>query len=121
MVAILGVLASAAASQYRTYLYKARRSEAFYGLRATAQEQKIFYAKNRRYSDSFAELGPPLESGRLTNDGAFHGRYYTFTLNTWDLGDQPDANYRATATADLDPSDDTLDIVIVENRMTVFE
>ena len=83
--------------------------------------QTVFYAKEFEFSDSFVELGPPLDTGTVNEDGSFNGPLYTFTLATWDLAGKPNANYRATATADLDSSDDTLDIIIIENRVTVYD
>jgi prepilin-type N-terminal cleavage/methylation domain-containing protein len=118
-VVILGVLAAALIPNYIRYVYQARRSEAFSALRAIHDAQAYHYANKGEYSGSFEELGFELEGGALRSDGAYEGGYYTYTLNRWDLGDEPNANYRATATGDLDKSDATLDIVIIENALTV--
>ena len=77
-----------------------RRTEAIYGLRTIFAMQADHFMRHGQYSSSFQELGSPLEGGRIDDDGTFRSRYYTFTLNTWDLGSQVAANYRATATAD---------------------
>ena len=45
--------------------------------------------------------------------------FYTYVLQAWDVNGLPNANYRATATGDIDPSDAVLDIVIIENMLTV--
>lgn len=119
VMAILGVLAAAMAPNYVRGVHRAKRSEALSALRAIHDAQVLHYAKERRYSDSLAELGFALEGGRLRADGAYEGPYYTYTLDTWELGGRPHANYRATATGNIDASDDTLDIVIIENALTV--
>lgn len=119
VVAILGVLAVAMAPNYVRGVHRAKRSEAFAALRAIHDAQASHYAHEHHYSDSFDELGFELEGGRLREDGAYEGLYYTYTLDTWELGGRPHANYRATATGDIDRSDDTLDIVIIENALTV--
>jgi prepilin-type N-terminal cleavage/methylation domain-containing protein len=121
VVAILGVLAAAMLPNYVRGVYKARRSEALYALRAIHDAESFYFAREHRYTDSLAELGFGLEGGKLRADGAYEGPYYTYTLETWDLGGRPDANYRATATGDIDGSDDTLDIVIIENALTVID
>ncbi len=119
VVAVVAVLASAALPEFKRYAYKSRRAEALHGLRAIHHLQLDHFAAHQEYTDSFALLGKPLDSGRIREDGAFEGDRYTFTLDTWDLDGRPNANYRATATGDIDPSDDTLDIIIIENRVTV--
>lgn len=118
-VAILGVLAASLIPNYLRYVYQARRAEAFETLRAIHDAQEYHFATRREYAGSFEELGFAIEGGTLRPDGAYQGRYYTFTLDRWDLGDQVNANYRATATGNIDGSDDTLDIVIIENDLTV--
>lgn len=118
-VAILGVLAAALIPNYLRYVYQARRSEAFHTLSAIHDAQAYHYATKREYAGSFEELGFAIEGGTLRPDGAYQGRYYTFTLDRWDLGDEVNGNYRATATGNIDGSDDTLDIVIIENALTI--
>ncbi|MDJ0847064.1 MAG: prepilin-type N-terminal cleavage/methylation domain-containing protein [Myxococcota bacterium] len=119
VVAVVAVLASAAIPQFKRSLYKSRRTEALYGLRAIHDLQLDYYAEHQEYADTFAKLGEPLDSGTINAAGAFVGDQYTFTLDTWDLDGRQNANYRATATGDIDPSDATLDIVIIENRVTI--
>lgn len=121
VVATLAVLASAALPKFMQYVYRSKRAEAIYGLRTIHDLELGYYAKGNEYSDSFEEIGVPLEGGELREDGSFQGRLYNFTLQTWDLGSRRNANYRATATANLDSSDETLDIVIIENQVLVHD
>jgi len=119
VMVIIGVLAAALLPNYVRYVYKTRRSEAFFALRAIHDAQAYHFATKREYSGSFEALGFELEGGTQRPDGAYDGVYYTYTLDVWDLDGEANANYRATATGDIDTSDDTLDIIIIENALTV--
>jgi len=119
VAALLGILSAAAIPKYSKYVYKSKRAEAIYGLRTIHDHETAFYGKEMEYSDSFEEIGEPLDRGHIREDGAFESDVYVFTLDTWAMGDRENANYRATATANLDPTDETLDIVIIENQITI--
>ena len=106
---------------YVRYAHRAKRTEAYFALRAIHDAQAFHFANEQEYSNSFDELGFDLEGGAPRSDGAYDGRYYTYTLDRWDLGNEINANYRATATGNIDASDDTLDIVIIENALTVHD
>ncbi len=114
-------LAGALLPTYLRGVYKARRTEALYGLRAIHDAQTLHYATEREYSDSFAALAFELDGGAPRPDGAYQGPIYTYTLSRWDLGGRPNGSFRATASADLDPDDATLDVVIVESALTVLD
>jgi type IV pilus assembly protein PilE len=119
IVVLLSILASVLVPTYLRYVYRSRRSEAYYALRAIYDAQTYHYANHGEYSGSFEELPFDLDGGTLRDDGAYDGHEYTYSLERWDLGDKPNANYRATATGNIDDSDDTLDIIIIENALTV--
>jgi type II secretory pathway pseudopilin PulG len=121
LLVILGVLAAAHLPNYIRSVQRAKRSEALYALRGIHDAQSYYFANENQFADSFDTLAFELEGGAPRPDGAYQGPYYTYSLERWDLGSQPNANFRATATADLDPSDATLDIVIIENSLTVKE
>jgi prepilin-type N-terminal cleavage/methylation domain-containing protein len=121
VVAILAVIGAAALPQYLRYVHRSRRVESLYGLRAIHHLQTTYYANDLEYTDSFEVLGVPVEGGRLREDGAVQGHLYTYSLSTWKFGNQEHGNYRATAAGDIDGSDATLDIVIIENQVTVGE
>ena len=121
IVAILGVLTLAMLPNYLRSVYRARRTEALFALHAIHDFESVNYASNGQYTSSFPALGFALEGGSQRTSGAYQGPRYTYTLSTWDLGGVGNANYRATATANLDPDDATLDIVIIENALTVLQ
>ena len=121
VVAIIGILVAVAVPNFMRYVYKARRSEAFVALKTVHDLQVGYYGENAEYSDSFDQLGFDLEGGTLLGDGSIQAVYYTYTLQNWDVNGISNANYRATATGDIDPTDAILDIVIIENNLTVVE
>ncbi len=121
VVAIMGVLASLAVGNMSKFSARARRSEALVALKSIHDLQVSYYGENTQYSDSFLDMGFDIGGPGLQPDGTAQGVYYTYVLQTWDLDGNPNANYRATATGDIDPSDAVLDIVIIENMLTVVQ
>ncbi len=121
VVVIIGVLSSVAIPTFRSFVYKARRVEGMMGLRQLFQLQTSFYSNKGIYSDSFPELGFSIEQGQLQADGSYRADWYTYTLETWDVNGQADANYRGTATGDIDPLDPVLDIIVIENRLKIVQ
>jgi type II secretory pathway pseudopilin PulG len=121
VMAVIGIMASVAVPQFMRYLYRSKRTEAIYGLRTIHDLQLNYFDARQEYADSFELLGAPLSGGRINQDGSFSGDEYTFTLQTWEVSGKPNANYRATATGNIDPTDETLDIVIIENRITIID
>ncbi len=119
VVAIAGVLAALAIGNMNKFSARARRSEALLALKTIHDLQVSYYGENTQYADSFLDLGFDIGGPGLQPDGTAPGVYYTYVLQTWDLDGNPNANYRATATGDIDPSDAVLDIVIIENMLTV--
>ena len=121
VILIVGMLGAGLAPMYLRSVYRARRSEALFALRSIHDFQSVNYSTYGEYSDSLQALGFALDGGRQRSDGAYQGPYYTFTLSRWSLGGVANANYRATATGDLDRDDSTLDVVIIENALTVLD
>ena len=121
VVALIGVLASVAIPSFTNFSFKARRAEALMALRQLFELQATYYSNRNEYSDSFRELGFGMHGGTLLADGSYEGPYYSYTLQTWDVNGQSNANYRVTATGDIDPSDPVLDVVIIENQLTIHQ
>ena len=119
VVAILGVLAAVAVPSFSKFAFKARRTEALMALRQLFELQATYYSNRNEYSDSFNELGFGVHGGTLLGDGSYEGPYYNYTLQTWSMLGVPNANFRGTATGDIDPTDAVLDVVIIENRLTI--
>ena len=119
-VVIFGLLVASALPHLLRSVYRARRTEALYALHAIHDFQAVHYATNSEYTDSFAALGFALDNGTQRADGSYKGPFYSYSLARWSVGGRANANYRATATGDLDKDDATLDVVIIENALTVL-
>ena len=119
VVATIGVLASVAIPSFFKYVYRAKRSEALFGLKGIHTLETTFYGVNVEYSDSFTELGFQITGGSQVDEATILGDTYSYTLQTFPVDGKPDANFRATATANLDKSDPFLDVIIIENNLTV--
>ncbi len=121
VLVLIGILAAVAIPSFGKLAFKARRAEALMALRQLFELQATYYSNRNEYSDSFKELGFGMHGGTLLADGSYVGPYYSYSLETWDMMGVPNANYRGTATGDIDPSDAVLDVVIIENRLTIHQ
>lgn len=121
VVAIIGVIAAIAIPGFMQYVYKARRTEALVALQVINDLQTLEFGNTGRYSNSFVELGFNVDGGELLNDSTVQGDHYTYTVEALTLNGVPFGNYRATATGDIDPSDSVLDVIIIENSLTVVQ
>ncbi len=121
VVAVVGVLASVGLPNFRHQVKKAKRAEGITGLTAIYHQQTDYFRENNRYADTFDELGVPLSGVKQVDERTLVGRYYTFTLYALAQDGNPGANYQAIATADLDPGDAVLDVIMIENQLTVIE
>lgn len=120
VIAIIGILAGLAHSSFRAQLMRTRRAEAKLGLQSIYQAQTAYFAEFAWYGDTFVEIGYPLEGGEQVDERTARGRTYTFTVRALPFGDQPRGNFQAFATGDLDPGDGVLDILMIENHLTVL-
>jgi prepilin-type N-terminal cleavage/methylation domain-containing protein len=114
VVAVIGILASVAAPNFQSFMMKSRRAEAYTHLSDIYRKQMAFYLENKRYGRTFDEIRFQVGGGTVIDANTIQGNYYTFTLETWDVGSVASADYQAVATCDLDPGDPLLDIIMVE-------
>ncbi len=121
VVAIIGLLASMAQPEYTKFVARSRRSEAYVALSGIYKSQLDFYANHGAYADTFDELGYQLMGAERVDERTLQSRHYTYTLVALTQGGIANANYTATATGDIDPSDVNLDILVIENDLTVVE
>jgi type II secretory pathway pseudopilin PulG len=100
---------------------KARRTEAITTLAAIQSHQSSYRFETGLYGDTFDEIGFALPSGMRIDERTLEGNNYTFTVSALPMNGVDRANFQAIATGDLDPRDATLDILIIENALTVVE
>lgn len=108
-VAVLGLLAALAAPHFQASTSRAKRSEAYLGLRALAKAQDEFFARNGRFAGDFYELQSfVIAGGTLLEAGAYAGDRYVYRMS------QPDGpgTYEAIATGDLD-GDGWVDVLLL--------
>jgi prepilin-type N-terminal cleavage/methylation domain-containing protein len=119
VIAIILTLATIGFSQYHLLLAKARRSEATTALSGVYKLQLSYFAEVGHYADSFDELGFQLNGAERIDAKTIRADYYTYTINALAQRGVAAANYQTIATGDIDPMDAVLDIVIIENDLTV--
>ncbi len=120
ILAIILVLGSIAIQQSRLFIAKSHRSEALVALAGVHKYQHSYFAQTGRYADSFDDLGFELDGAQRIDAKTIQGEFYTYTLTALSKSGVPAANYQATATGDIDPFDPVLDIVIIENDLTII-
>ena len=116
---ITGILVSLAHSAFRGVVMRARRSEAVLGLTGIFQAQQAYFQAENAYGDDFDEIGFALDGGQRLDARTIQGTTYTFTMRAFPLGGDPRGNFQALASGDLDPGDGVLDILMIENGLTV--
>lgn len=117
VVAIVGIISAVAVPNFQSYMMKSRRSEAYTQLTDIYRKQMAFYLENKRYGDNFTEIRFQIGGGTVIDANTIQGDYYTFTLETFDVGGVTSADYQAVATADLDPSDPLLDVIMINGGL----
>jgi prepilin-type N-terminal cleavage/methylation domain-containing protein len=121
VIAIIGILLTITIPGFRKSVYKSHRDEAFQALRGIAVAQTAYFATNSIYGDTFDDIGFVLNGGRRLDARTIEAPVYTYTIRALELNGNARGNYRATATANLDPTDDLLDVIVIENQLTVVE
>ncbi len=97
-VAIVGVLASIALSEFTTFTMLARRTNAITGLRQLWSVQRAYSTEKGTFAPTFIDLGFKLEGGELIDETTYKSGPYTYQLS------QPwgQASFYCIATAQLD-------------------
>lgn len=89
------------------------------GLKAIHRAQRSYFAQNNGFGDTFDELGLSLDGATRVDAQTLRGETYTFTMRALPLGGNARGNFQAIATGDLDPGDGVLDVLMIENGLTV--
>ncbi len=121
VLGIISILASVALPRYTKFVFRARRSEAYLGLKGIHTAQQTFYAETGRYGATFAEIGFELDGGDSVDANIIDGHAYRFEMGAFEHLGAPKGNFWATATADLISEDPVMDILLIENHAIVEE
>lgn len=118
---ILGLILTIAIPNFMKLTFKSRRAEAYHVLHGIAVAQSAYHTEHGIYAGTFDQLGTQVEGGQQLDPTTIQGPYYTYTLTGLTLSGVDNANYRVTATGDIDPEDPVLDVIIIENQLTVIQ
>jgi len=121
VIAIIGLLAAIGIVNSSRFVYKARRTEAYNILKTINKAQQIYLSDAGRYAPNFEELGLEINGSVMIDPQTVQTSHYTYTLMALDQNGQTASNFRAIAAGNIDPSDDMLDVLIIENRLTVLD
>lgn len=117
VVAVVGILASIAVPNFNSFKLKTQRGEAYTHLSEIYRKQMAFYLENKRYGNDFTEIRFQIGGGTVIDANTIQGDYYMFTLETFDVGGVASADYQAIATADIDPNDPLLDVIMIDGGL----
>ncbi len=120
-VSLVAFLGSLAVTSYSLFIAKSHRSEALLALSGIYKWQLAYFSETGRYADTFDELGFDLLGAARVDERTFQGRFYTYTLNALSQDGVEGANYQAVASGDIDPSDPVLDVLMIENDLTLVQ
>jgi type IV pilus assembly protein PilE len=120
-VSLIAFLGSLAYPNYALFVAKSRRSEAIVALSAIYKWQVAYYADHGIYADTFDQMGFGLAGAKRIDARTLQGRVYTYTMTSVATNGVFGSNYQAIATGDIDPSDPVLDILMIENDLTLLD
>ena len=120
-VGILAVLASLAVPNLQTHVYRARRSEAMVALNGIYKAEHSYHSEMGVYGNTFDVIGFDLLGAQRVDESTLQGRFYTYTIKALAQNGQAGANFQAVASGNIDPRDAVLDILMIENDLTIVE
>jgi len=121
VLGIISLLASIAIPHFTNFLIRARRSEAYLGLKGVHVAQTTFFTEVGRYGSSFDEIGFELLGATRVDEKTIDGPGYRFEMDTYAYGGIPQGNFWAMATADLIGEDPVFDVLLLENHVIIKE
>ena len=121
VLGIIGVLASIAIPHFTNFLIRARRSEAYLGLKGVHVAQTTFFTEVGRYGSSFDEIGFEMLGATRVDEKTIDGPAYRFEMDTYAYGGIPQGNFWAMATGDLIGEDPVFDVLLLESHVIIKE
>ena len=121
VLGIIAVLVSIGIPHFTNFLIRARRSEAYLGLKGVHVAQTAFYTEIGRYGSSFDEIGFELLGGTRVDAKTIDGPGYRFEMDAYAYGGNPKGNFWAMATGDLIGEDPVFDVLLLENHVIIKE
>ena len=119
VISLIGVIVSIAVPSLQSYVWRARRNEAFLNLNGIYKAQMTYQIENGRYGSTFDDIGFEIEGSTRIDANTIQSQYYTYTIEALTVDGVANANFSAVATGDLDPSDAMLDIIMIESGVII--
>ncbi len=101
----------------RLSLYRSKRVEAQLALKSVFVAQKAHQALFGFYADTFDQLGMETQGATPIDNQTIESRYYTYTVRAIDGG----KNFFAMAEGDINPANSMIDVVIIQDEITIVE
>ena len=120
-VGILAVLVSLAVPNLQTHVYRAGPSEAIVALNGIYKAELSYHSEMGVYGGTFDSIGFDLSGAQRIDERTLQGRFYTHTIQALAQNEQAGANFQAVASGNVDPRDAVLDILMIENDLTIVE
>jgi prepilin-type N-terminal cleavage/methylation domain-containing protein len=117
VVALIGVLASMSGPNFLKFAFKSRRVEAFHVLEDIHMAQVEHLTDFGFYADTFDDLGFTVANSKKIDARTLEARNYTFSMYSVNDG----MNFLAMANGNIDPLDDTPDILVIQNDLTIVQ
>ena len=117
VMSLIGILASVTLPDLRLSLYRSKRVEAQLALKSVFVAQKAHQALNGFYADTFDQLGMEIQGATPIDNQTIESRYYTYTVRAIDGG----KNFFAMAEGDINPANNMIDVVIIQDEITIVE
>lgn len=122
VVATIGAIAAIAMPSLQKYVWRAQRNEAYLNLNGIYKAQLTYFFDFGIYADTFGALGFEILGAQLVDPQTIQSKYYTYSIDAFANTDGlENGNFQAIATGDPDPSDAMLDILIIENNLTIVQ
>ena len=121
MITLMMLLAANAVTQYRVHIHQAQRAEGTTYLKGVYLAQTAHQMETRQYADDFPTLGFEITGARQIDPHTLRAEHYTLSLHAFPYEGYAQGNFQAVAVADLDASDAMLDILMIENDLTILE
>lgn len=122
VIACIGIMSAVAIPNFQKYVWRAERSEAYSNLASIYKSQLSYFLDNGLYADDFNTLGFGILGGQMVDPQTIQSKYYVYTVSAFaDADGNMNGNFQAVATGNRDKSDAMLDILLIENDITIIE
>jgi len=121
MLTLMALIAAGALDRYRAHVHRSMRAEGTTYLKGVYLAQSAHEMEHRQYAGDFEQLGFEITGARALDAHSLRASHYTLSLHAFPYEGRERGNYQAVAAADLDTSDAMLDVLLIENDLTILE